>query len=299
MDNTKAEKLKKFNGSNNDQYAFPGMTTWLRVSVSDKMGRKFSDRIFNNILDNLNFNNEQLNKETSDFFIYETGYDDILRSIMAGGGGGITGSDPTAETGGTILINNLVNNRAKGVLLNIPDVIDLPYFTQITNNKISKLTGVVIKVQTSINSEKYRDYNPAIDKLIPTPTVEKLLRGEFKGLVPLSIYEVLSKEDGNDEWIYVSPIYYNQSNIQRIAKSKGLPIVDIYTLYKKIFAGTYTTDDGVKVNPDWTKGNFFSSDGIYPTAFGQAVIANEVIKAMNQYYKLTIPLVDTRFFLKK
>ncbi len=295
----KAEKLKKFSGNNLDSYAFPGMTPWLRISVSDKMGRKFSDRIFNNTQDNFNFNNEQLNNQSPDFFIYETGYDDIIRSIMAGGGGGITGSDPTAETGGTILINNLVNSKAKGVLLNVPDAMDLPYFNQITNDKISKLTGVVIRVQSRIGSENYRDFNPAIDKLIPTLTVEKLMKGDFKGLVPLSIYDVLSKEDGNNEWIAVSPIYYNQSNTQRIAKAKGLPVVDIYTLYKKIFAGTYSTDDGIKVDANWKTGNFFSADGIYPTAFGQAVIANEVIKTINQYYKLTIPLVDTRFFLKK
>ena len=215
------------------------------------------------------------------------------------GGGGITGSDPTAETGGIVLINNLVNNRAKGVLLNVPDAMDLPYFNQITNDKINKLTGVVIRVQSRIGSENYRDFNPVIDKLIPTPTVEKLIRGEFNGLVPLSIYDVLSKEDGNDEWTAVSPIYYNQSNIQRIAKAKGLPIVDIYSLYKKIFASTYTTDYGIKVDANWKAGNFFSTDGIYPTAFGQSVIANEVIKTMNQHYKLTIPLVDARFFLKK
>lgn len=56
------------------------------------------------------------------------------------------------------------------------------------------------------------------------------------------------------------------------------------------------TDDGITVNSSWAReGNFFSADGIYPTAFGQAVIANEVIKTLNKHYGLEIPLLQTPF----
>jgi hypothetical protein len=57
------------------------------------------------------------------------------------------------------------------------------------------------------------------------------------------------------------------------------------------------TDDGIKVNGKWPEGNFYSVDGLFPTAFGQAVIANEVIKFINSQYKTDIPLVNTRDFL--
>ncbi|MES2519710.1 MAG: hypothetical protein V4585_16455 [Bacteroidota bacterium] len=217
---------------------------------------------------------------------------------MAGGGGGITTLDPYAGTLGLSLIRNLVDKKSKGVLLTVPDVLDFPYFNQFTNDKIKKL-GVNMTVQRRSGSEVYRDFDPLIDKLLPTAIVENLFRGEFKGKARLKDEDVLSKDPYDDEWLNSSPIYYNDYKIARISKATNLPVVDIYGLYKKIFAGTYTTDDGVKVNPDWAKGNFFSADGIYPTAFGQAVIANEVIKTMNQFYKLNIPLVDTRFFLKK
>jgi hypothetical protein len=37
---------------------------------------------------------------------------------------------------------------------------------------------------------------------------------------------------------------------------------------------------------------------VYPSAFGQAVIANEVIKIMNSFYKLEIELIPTKIYLK-
>ena len=299
-EDNKAEKLKPFKGKNIDHYAFPGMNYDLGYQGSnEKMNQKFSDRIFNNSLKKSDFNATLIKKQSTDFFIIEAGYDDIVEGIMIGGGGGVPNQSAFTTTQISETFKTLAMDKAKGVVLNVPDVLDFPYFNQITNDKINKLTGVMIRVQRGFGSKSYRSFNPLRDKLLPSPTVEKLMRGELKNLVLLGNDEVLSKDDGDDEWNRMMPGPYNDVQISRKAKASNLPVVDIYGLYKKIFAGTYTTDDGVKVNSDWVKGNFFSADGIYPTAFGQAVIANEVIKTMNQFYKLSIPLVDTRFFLKK
>jgi hypothetical protein len=303
----KAEKFKKFNGGNLDNYAFPNMNTWLKYisyNPNDKMGEKLSNRFFNNPQKDDTFNYEALKSQSCDFFIFEAGIDDLVANISLGNAGGISGgANPVGETAGTLLVQVLIDKKAKGVLLNVPDILDLPYFNQITNDKIKKLTGVIIRVKDDATAQVdvagYRDFNPAIDKLIPTPTVEKLMRGELKGLALLSDSDVLSKASYDDEWLGVSPTSYNTAKLNLKARATNIPVVDIYGIYKKILAGSYTTDDGIKVNPDWKTGNFFSTDGIYPTAFGQAVIANEVIKTINQFYKLSIPLVETRFFIKK
>jgi hypothetical protein len=78
----------------------------------------------------------------------------------------------------------------------------------------------------------------------------------------------------------------------------NVPIFDLNALYRKIWEGTFVTDDGIKVNGKWPEGNFYSVDGLYPTAFGQAVIANEIIKFINSQYKTDIPTVNTKDFLK-
>ena len=81
------------------------------------------------------------------------------------------------------------------------------------------------------------------------------------------------------------------------AKEVGFALVDLHNVYKQITQGSYITDDGIRVDSSYPNGNFFSSDGIYPTAFGQAIIANEFIKAINAYYKTEIPLIPTREYL--
>ena len=302
---SKAEKLKKFTGSNLDNYAFPGMNYSLGyLGVNEKIRQKFSDRIFNNTQKEIIFNSQVIVNQSCDFFIVEAGLDDAVEYVSVGNGVGVFNStNPFGGTGISNIIKTFADKKSKGIAINVPDVLDLPYFSQITAEKIKKLTGVVIRVKDNgsaqVDIAGYRDFNPITDKLIPTPTVQKLMSGEIKGLVRLEDSEVLSKESGNDEWIDASPTVYNDYKISHFAKANNIPVVDLYSIYKKIIAGAYTTHDGVKVDANWAKGNFFSTDGIYPTAFGQAVIANEVIKTMNQHYKLAIPFADTRFFLKK
>jgi hypothetical protein len=90
---------------------------------------------------------------------------------------------------------------------------------------------------------------------------------------------------------------YNK-NLIGYSEYLHVPIFDLNALYNKIWVGNLVSDDGIKVNGKWPEGNFFSVDGLYPTAFGQAVISNEIIKFINSHYKTDIPLVNTRDFLK-
>lgn len=62
-------------------------------------------------------------------------------------------------------------------------------------------------------------------------------------------------------------------------------------------AGSYITHDGVKIDPSYPNGNFFSSDAVYPTPLGNAVIANEAILVLNKFYGLSIPLIPTKEYL--
>ena len=298
LDNTKADKFKKFNGSNNDQYTFPEITK--RLDLTD-FTQKYVDRIVStSATGNYKTPLEWVGNETADFVIFELGMDDMVRSVLVGGGGGLNsvfggGAYFSTEFG---LMKKMADNKTRGVILNVPDVLDFPYFSQFTEQKIRK-TGITFKVQTSSGSEHYRNFDFAIDRIVPTAKTEKIFTGLLRDVTDLSDRDVLSAYDGDNEVFAIANTSYNVNEIKPRAKELNWAVVDIYGVYKKILAGTYTTDDGVKVNPDWKIGNFFSADGIYPTAFGQAVIANEVIKTINQHYKLTIPLVDTRFFLKK
>jgi hypothetical protein len=296
-DNTKADKFKKFAGSQNDQFAIPDITKKFDLTGFDQ---KFIDRLVNdNTKAKYKTPLEWVMNEKADFAIFELGTDDLVKIILRGGAGSLSSSffgfDFYSKE--FWIMKNLSDNKAKGVILNVPAILDFPYFKQFTEEKIKKLS-VQLLVQKSSGSDYYRSFDFANDILLPTATVEKLFRGQ--GISNMSDADVLSKDTSGDEISDASPVLYNKFEIEARAKDYNWPVVDMYGFYKRVFAKNFVTDDGVTVNPAWPKGgNFFSEDGLYPNAFGQAVIANEVIKTINQHYKLAIPLVETRFFLKK
>lgn len=186
------------------------------------------------------------------------------------------------------------SKKAKyGYFLNLPLLTDLPYFNIVGKDDVNKVIGAVNK------NMMFRE-NVII---LPTSEIDSLLGSKVnvaskKGLSfekQLSQYSYLTEESQRE--IIKSTETFNQETIS-LSKSFNFPIVDINGLYKSIVKGTFVTDDGVRVDGSYPKGNFFSSDAIYPTAFGQAVIANEVIKTLNKFYKMSIPLINTREYLE-
>ena len=285
---SKAERLKKFTGTNLDSYAFPEIRKQMEYTSLDQ---KYVDRLISDASkSNYKSPLDLIKQQSADFVIFELGSDDLVRGALVALGGGINDfyqgliSLPSEQS----LLKDMSNKKIKGIILNVPYVLDFPYFNQFPSEKIKKL-GIQLEVQESRGSDRYRLFDYSTDRLVPTKNVEELFRGKVKVGIQLKDSDVISRAyDGKTELQDLDPTSYNTFELQKRAKEINWPVVDVYNIYKKILAGSYTTDDGVKVNPDWVKGNFFSSDGIYPTAFGQAVITNEVIKTMNQHYILCV-----------
>lgn len=99
--------------------------------------------------------------------------------------------------------------------------------------------------------------------------------------------EVLMYENGVD---------ITNKYLREWANSNGLAVVDLDVLYKDVKEGRVMIGERISVKGNF-KGNFFSSDGIYPSTLGQAVIANEVIRAINLKFKSQIQPVDIEKYL--
>lgn len=84
--------------------------------------------------------------------------------------------------------------------------------------------------------------------------------------------------------------------IRQWAVYYDLALVDLNALYHQIQEGTYKTEQGLVIRGG-LEGNFFSSDGIYPSILGQAIIANEVCRALNAKYQARVPLIDINEYL--
>ncbi|HWV29902.1 MAG TPA: hypothetical protein VN038_09630, partial [Dyadobacter sp.] len=102
--------------------------------------------------------------------------------------------------------------------------------------------------------------------------------------------------DQGEAW-FADPDRLVNPSVRKFAEKYNLALVDLRAIYQEIHEGKYTTEDGLRIDASM-KGNFFSSDGIYPTPLGQAVIANEVIKAINTKYGSHIPLINVGEFAR-
>jgi lysophospholipase L1-like esterase len=84
---------------------------------------------------------------------------------------------------------------------------------------------------------------------------------------------------------------YNQI-ISGLATSFNHSVINWDELFNSLAGANGLTINGVNFSATYISGNFFSLDGIHPTSQGYGIIANEFIKAINNKYSASIPLVD-------
>ena len=178
------------------------------------------------------------------------------------------------------------NLGRKVIMYNWPDIMDLPYFhlyNAATLKAMNVTSGVALEASAL---------------LIPNDKIKQAFAQ--RGALPITLEDkdVLSKQE---VYLFRQNAFMNYDySLPYLSKvTNNTPLVDLYTLYKKVINRQYTTEDGLFIDPSFSNGNFFSNDGIYPSAIGSAVIANETIKVINQAYKTTIPLLNVKEFASK
>lgn len=193
-------------------------------------------------------------------------------------------------------INKVLKEGQKGVIFTVPRYQDLPYMNWYSGQELAKRgSGIYITFDRNGNRDQIIDASRPFS-MIPSARLHQLfenfsLGGEFR----VNFKDVDVIDEG--ETFMSDPQQHYNGKIREYAAEKDLAVVDLFDLYHRIHQGGYQTDDGVLVDGT-PHGNFFSSDGIYPTPLGQAVIANEVIKAINKHYGAKIPLIDIAGFVR-
>lgn len=192
-------------------------------------------------------------------------------------------------------VAKLIQGGKKGLIFTVPDP---KHYAFMQWYKVSDLKKKAPLIEITYRNGGYQDDRIKLDPasnfyFMPTATVANLFETQKEGDI---VKATLTDADVMDqaEAAGSSPDYYNQEVI-KVAQKFGLALVDLNSVYKQIHQGTFVAEGGLKIDGS-PKGNFFSSDGTYPTAIGQAVIANEVIKAMNKTYQSRIPLINVSEF---
>lgn len=185
----------------------------------------------------------------------------------------------------------------QGVVLNTPNIMQFPYFKNAI--RFSQIKAIFDKLGLTnkdygydLNETTMNFQTPSIDSLFKyqndkSKFLSHYLNNFLKNKKGISLNSQIESKENVD--------LFNTKIYPYLSKKYNYPIVDIYTLYDKVSKGALLTDEGLMV----TDKEFFSSDGLYPSAYGQALIANECIKTMNSFYKTNVPLIKASYYLSR
>jgi lysophospholipase L1-like esterase len=257
------------------------------------------------------------------------GNNDVLGFATSGGAKPASPTDAQVFTGlYSQLADALAATGAKVVVGNIPDVTTIPFFTTVgpalaqslTANQVpgiyyqqhGQFSGSVLPVSALANysvlitllgsnyapyigypsGKFYKDNNADITLLIAggildtTQAFALSPKNPWPDALILDAEEIVTAKNTTAAF---------NSTIATIASAKGFGLADINALLNQIRATDATggtTYDGVAFATTYVTGGLFSLDGVHPTSRGQAVIANEFIKAINAKWGTSIVQVN-------
>lgn len=248
------------------------------------------------------------------FFTVALGLNDVLNYALKG-----AASESITPLAGPVgigfeasirnVIDKLTANGAKGVIANIPSIKSMAYFNTIMWNSLKLDTASVTNLNTfytALNAPfSFVEGNNGFvieDQSIPFISRRLAVDGEFillnvpldsikchkwGSLIPIPNRYVLTLSEINT--IEAAINNYN-AILKNIANSKGLALVDMNSFFTKIKTGF--TYNGVAVNAAFVSGGAYSLDGLNLTPRGNALLANEFIKAINNTYGSSIPEIN-------
>jgi hypothetical protein len=245
------------------------------------------------------------------FFSLTIGNNDVLSYAFSGGsydfitpsaGPAGAGFDASVD----LIVNTLTAGGAKGVVANIPAISSMPYFTTIPYNGLALdqanaagLSSAYAQLGISFQA----GYNPFIIQDDNAPGgLRQIKNGEFVllttpldsikcagwgSLKPIPKQYVLTADEVAQA---ANAITSFNSKLKSVADAKGLAFVDVNAFMATVKSGIVY--NGVQMSNLFVAGGAFSLDGIHLTPKGNALLANEYLKAINNKYGATIPLID-------
>lgn len=253
------------------------------------------------------------------FFTMWLGSNDVLGYATAGGEGvnggiGLNDISPLAafKASYDAVVAAMVTSggNPKGVLINIPDVTSVPYFTTISAKGLVLNATQAAQLNAAFGAMGMSFSEGANYFVIADPTMpagrRQIKPGEYillttpqdslkcagwGSLVPIPKQYVLSGDEVAN--VKNATAAFNAIIAENAAKY-NLGLVDANAYLKSLQSGI--TWNGVTYTPTFVTGGAFSLDGIHLTPRGYALVANEIIRVINQTYRSSIPDVDVNHY---
>ena len=185
---------------------------------------------------------------------------------------------------------------AKGAVANIPNVTNIPYFTTVTVGAVAAAfkavnaasPGVFIEVAAApgVRLATSADLLTLTAQAVVATGAGSLPTNPVPNKYVLDASEVKAVTDRTTQLNAI---------IAKTAAQFKVPVVDMNTFFTSIATRGIVTN-AVSNTATFATGNLFGLDGVHPTPRGYAVVANEWIRVINNYYGSTIPNVDANSY---
>lgn len=244
------------------------------------------------------------------FFSLTIGNNDVLSYAFAGGASDYITPTTSFNASVDAIVNTLTANGAKGVVASIPDVTSMPYFTTIPYNGLvldqasaqalsAAYAPLGISFHAGANPFMIEDDNApgqvrqikSGEYILLTVPTDSLKCGGWGSVKPIPPSYVLTADKVAQIADAISAF---NAKLRSAADAKGLAFVDVNAFMASLKAGIIY--NGLSLSTQYVTGSAFSLDGIHFTPLGNALLANEYLKAINKKYGATIPLIDATSF---
>ncbi len=249
------------------------------------------------------------------FFTLWLGNYDVLSYAISGGVDPLTTIEVfTASMQATLA--TLTASGAKGVIANIPDVLDAPYFHTIPYSALPldetsaamlnagyAQLNMLIKSMGSTDTLKFAPgQNPLViqdaslpwgirqakssDLVLLSLPQDSLKCGGWGSQKPIPASYVLDAAEIDN----ISTAITNYNAVISGMATGDVVLADMRSVMKSIYSDG-TVFGNVNITFKFVTGNFFSTDGLNPTPMGSAVIAYYFIERINEAFGANIPQV--------
>lgn len=207
----------------------------------------------------------------------------------------------------TQLCEQLSSQNVKAVIATIPNISDWPFFNTIPYNgltldaeKAASLNQIYNPIGISFvvgaNPFMVADPNagmfgvrPAVpgEKILLTAPLDSVKCNQMGSIFPFRNEFVLTTDE-----LATIQLRIDEFNavIRQKATTYGFALVETGDFYDKLTTGF--TYNGATLSAKFVSGGAFSLDGIHLNPRGNALLANEFIKAINKKFSAKIPLIN-------
>jgi lysophospholipase L1-like esterase len=311
--------LRKYTGTDNQNLGVPGIkvadVTTNGYGYNNPLGfNPYFERLLpstqpGGLISYLQYVQERVATLKPTFFTNWLGNNDVLSYSTAGGADPTRLLTPVADftTKYKQVLDVLTAGGAKGLVATIPNVTNVPLFTTVKASAIKALIRSNPALPNAAAASFYirtgtGTVREATDADYVLLTAQAVIGTGATQANPLPIGVGYSPAlanplpsayvlDSNEVGPVLTRTNELNSVIRAEATARGLALFDANTYFQGVATAGYTYN-AVSNSASFITGNLFSLDGVHPTPRGYALVANEMIKAINAQYGSSIQQVN-------